>query len=1417
MRPLILIILSAWVWTPALGQIRDFKVDNLSTNEGLPTDNILYTFQDSYGFLWMASYEGLIRWDGANYKRYFYSRTDSTTLSGNIVYKIYEDYKGRLWIGTIDGLSLFDRAREKFIRCDLGKETMKIPVNDIVEDSNNQLWLGTSYGLCRYDYERGAAKWYVHDPQNTNSLSSDVVFRLSVDASDILWIATFGGGVSRFNPQTGVFTTYLHEENNPKTICSNKIRNIRADHEGNIWVGSIDKGVTLLDNNGNVLRHYQHLGSKEGNPIKNDVTCIYEDRNHTMWIGIKGHVIHYKEKGSDEFVPFDNTPYKNPDLLCVSVTSICEDTFGNLFFSTQSHGLFRTNIHKNLFRHYYKGREGERMLNHNVVTSLHEDNRGNIWIATDGGGLTRYQPKQERFHTYTTLDGLSSDAITEVREDEDGMLWLATWSGGVMQFNPETGVVKTFVHDPANINSLALNNVKSILPHDSLVWIGTHGEGLSVYNRKTGQFINQRNNSVFPFNLKTPAWINHLFLDSKERLWVSTYGGLFLYDHESLRHFTPSQDTSSISSDFVNMVAEGQDGTIWVVSESGGLDRFNEDKYTFTRFSDVFGLPKTVKGITFDHNGMLWLSTNEGILRFDVTSKEIKRYDQSDGLQGNSFFHKSITTTRDGYLYVGGPNGVNAFHPDSLCAKRKDFESTVYLTDLYVYDELQTLGHETSPLKKVLAFTDTLVLQPEQAFFTIGFASLNLYSPSKTQYAYMLEGLHDNWINTGFETKAAFTQLKPGNYSFRVRYTDVEGIWHEASESLHIVILPPWWQTWWFKTLLVLGSVSMIVGIFYLRISSIKKQNRLLEAEVARRTHELSEANSYLVEKNEEINLQNEKLEEFNQEILRQSEKILEQQEQILAQNQQLEKTVKELHRSNQTKDRFFSILAHDLRNPVATLSGLAESLKNNLGQLSRNDIAEYVDSVYRSSQSVYTLLVNLLSWARTQSHDIQYSPVDFDICGLIRKNMALVEQQYKNKNISVRLTSTATHKVFADYNMIDAVVRNLLMNSVKFTHAGGSVDIVCEESGGETIIKVKDTGIGMTEEQLRDLFKIEKKSLAVGTMGETGTGLGLVITKDFVEANKGTLKLTSQRGVGSEFIVALPKSIVAVDAPEEVGSLEKRKAVTDFPLEKQLKLRGKRILVVDDNKELRYHLRRELSGTFEIFEAENGNDGLKKALEVQPTVIITDMVMPVMDGERFCKELKALPATSHIPVILLTSQTYEEGQAIGYGAGADVYLTKPVSKELLFHVIYNFIQAQEKIHQHILNSSAFFPEDVSINKVDEDFLKQVLAVVEKNLSDPELDYKLLCEETALSRTVLYAKIKTLTGQGVHEFIRSIRLKKSLVLLREKKLNISQVAFEVGFNSHSYFNKCFVKQYGVSPTDFMKNPSTLTGQEALSI
>ena len=868
MRLFILLILSTFISVFAFSQIKEFKVNNLSTDDGLPTDNILYTFQDSYGFFWMASYEGLIRWDGYHYKRYFNSQHDSASLSGNIVYTILEDHKKRLWIGTIDGLNLFDREKDQFIRCNIGKATTKIPINDIRVDSQHQMWLGTSYGLCKYNYDEGTAEWYVHDPTNPNSLSHDVIFSLSLDQNDNLWIGTFEGGVNKFTSSTNTFTRFLHVPNDPSTICSNKIKSILSDEQGQVWIGSFDKGVSVLNSQGQLLRHYQYFATKDYNDqIQGDVSVIYEDKNETIWLGIKGLLLHYKEKGSEAFLPFINTPYKSPGLDCVSVTAMNEDSFGNLWFATQSHGLFQTNIHKNLFRHFHKEKETSKGLSHNVVTSLHEDGKGNIWIGTDGGGLTQFEPQKNKFTSYGTKDGLSSDAIMEIREDKNGNLWLASWAGGIMKFNLATRKVQAFVNTPGDENSLILNNVKSILPHDSLIWIGTHGEGISVYDTKNKRFIDHRNNNVFPFNLKEPAWINHLFMDSRNRLWISTYGGLYLYEKDTLRHFTPSASVRSLSSDFVNMVAEDGEGNIWVISESGGLDRFIEESGDFVRHTENHDLPRTLKGITFGHDGKMWLSSNEGIVSFDIKSETIRKYDQTDGLQGNSFFHKSILTARSGNLYFGGPNGMNAFHPDSVETRKTNFDFPVYLTNLYIYDEIQNRENLESPLKKVLSFTDTLVLKPEQSFFSIGYAALNLYSPSKTRYAYKLEGLHDNWINNGFETKASFTHPGPGNYVFRLKYTDLNGVWHEAKTDLHIVILPPWWKTWWFKTLIILGSAGLVIAIFYLRLSSIRKQNRLLEAEVTNRTHELSEANVYLIEKNEEINLQNEKLEEYNQEI----------------------------------------------------------------------------------------------------------------------------------------------------------------------------------------------------------------------------------------------------------------------------------------------------------------------------------------------------------------------------------------------------------------------------------------------------------------------------------------------------------------------------------------------------------------------
>jgi signal transduction histidine kinase/DNA-binding response OmpR family regulator len=589
----------------------------------------------------------------------------------------------------------------------------------------------------------------------------------------------------------------------------------------------------------------------------------------------------------------------------------------------------------------------------------------------------------------------------------------------------------------------------------------------------------------------------------------------------------------------------------------------------------------------------------------------------------------------------------------------------------------------------------------------------------------------------------------------------------------------------------------------------------MLEAEVAKRTNELTEANHFLTERNEEVRIQNEKLEEFNHEILRQSDKILKQQEHIVQQNLVLEDTVEELKKSNQSKDRFFSILAHDLRNPVAALAGIAESLNFSLARLTQKEVQGYIQDIHKSSQNVYNLLINLLNWSKTQSSTLEHTPGKFRIYNIVQKNVTLLEQQVQNKEIKLSIDVDSSLEVFADYNMIDAIIRNLLTNSIKFTYKGGSVGIQSSENDEEITITITDNGIGMNADQLENLFKVEKNNLSMGTEGETGTGLGLIITREFIQANGGSLTVVSEEGKGSTFKIHLPKSdspILTEEKTDEltIDGMSLQSPLEELSIEKLIKIKGRRILVIDDNKELRSHLKLMLSATFEIFEAENGREGLKMAQEVQPTAIICDMIMPVMSGVEFCKALKSNPATSHIPVLLLTSHTSEEAQLSSYGAGADIYLTKPVKKELLFQVILNLIQHQEHMRQKMMETNSFFPEDVSINKVDEEFINKVIRIIEENLSDPNFDYKEICDQSALSRTVLYTKIKTITGQGVHEFIKSIRLKKSLKLLTEGH-SPSQVCFDVGFNSHSYFNKCFIKQYGKPPKEFVKKKKSKSG------
>jgi ligand-binding sensor domain-containing protein len=605
-------------------QPRDYNFYNLASTAGLPTNEIRYIFQDSYGFLWMGSYDGLIRWDGYSFKKYTHNEENKNSITHNIVYCVFEDSQRRLWIGTIEGLNYYDRETDQFIKCTLDHTTEKIPVNAIREDSQHQLWLGTSFGLCRYDYKTGKADWFFQKQPGGKAPSADVVFCMAIDQQDNIWVGTFKGGVHQFNQKTKTFRSFVSEENNPATICSNDISSIYADHQNRIWIGSRHEGITLMDTSGKILHQFTHFSANKTNTAtQNIVYSIFQDHHENIWIGVDREPLYTLDPNTLKPVRLSRADFnlKVTDIPH-SITSITEDSFGNVWFASTSQGLYYMNPRKNVFRTYLN--EPRHTSRSNVVSALYEDEKNNIWIGTEDGGLIQFDPARKSFNLNPAGTALTSEGITDIKGDYRGNLWLATWSGGIIRFNPKTKAIKNYINEPLNSNSLIHNDVKSILPDDTLLWIGTHGNGLAVFDLKNEKFIHFKNNKQFPFAMDAPGWVNHLYKDSRKRLWISSYSGLFLYDGKTLKQFQHSSDTTSISSNSVNMVTEDRSGNIWIISSTGGLDTYNDKTSRFIRYKYKETWPESMKGIAADDHGILWISSNDGIYAFNPEKHTLK-------------------------------------------------------------------------------------------------------------------------------------------------------------------------------------------------------------------------------------------------------------------------------------------------------------------------------------------------------------------------------------------------------------------------------------------------------------------------------------------------------------------------------------------------------------------------------------------------------------------------------------------------------------------------------------------------------------------------------------------------------------------------------------------------------------------------
>ena len=766
------------------------------------------------------------------------------------------------------------------------------------------------------------------------------------------------------------------------------------------------------------------------------------------------------------------------------------------------------------FKHYYHKPIETNSLSFNTVSCFFEDSKGDTWVGTDGGGLNLFNKEDETFRHFTMENSnLGSNAVLSILEDSYGNLWVGTWEGGLNLLDRNTFKFKQYNHENSD---LSCNNVISIIEDkDSVLWVGTFwcDGGINKFNRETGKFTSYTSqNSGLSDNV-----VFTMFIDSRDRFWVGTINGLSYLDkseNEFKSFLNDLDDSTSISQVTIFNVLESADSTIWI-GTANGLNKFNYENGTFTRYYDTDGLPHNyITCLEEDDRGNLWIGTHNGLGRFNPKNNKHTNYKILHGLQGDHFYRCSHYKAPDGAMYFGGTNGFNVFNPEEI----KDIEVILplFFTDFKLFNQSVNIG-ENSPLKKDISLVETLLLNHKQNSFTLQFSAINYTAPEETSYEYILEGFDKNWIDAENIGTASYTNMDPGKYNFKVRIPYNSGIVNKEGISVSIIIKPPFWQTWWFRALLIIFIVTVLLGIYTYRMNAVKKINKQLEILVTDRTQELKEKNSLLSEQTEALHDTNVLLEERQQQVEEQAEELMSQRDDLADSNQKLEEY-------NATKDKFFSIIAHDIKNPFNTLLGFTDLLKDRYKEWSDQKRIEVIDLLHSTSENTFQLLENLLQWSRSQQGVIEFRPIEINLQLLIENTLELLKENAEQKNVHLSYSlKKEVVDVYADEQMLQTIIRNLISNAIKFSNSGGHVKVLIEKDNSNIIIHVQDDGVGMTTEAINNLFKTDSNRSTKGTNNEGGTGLGLILVKEFVLRHNGDIKVQSTPGEGSRFSVFIP------------------------------------------------------------------------------------------------------------------------------------------------------------------------------------------------------------------------------------------------------------------------------------------------------
>ncbi|MGZ3833734.1 MAG: two-component regulator propeller domain-containing protein [Mucilaginibacter sp.] len=1265
----------------AFSQNQSLKFEHFGTREGLSQINVNCIIQDSRGFMWIGSRNGLNRYDGYKFVTYRHDSKNDSSLSNNMITDLVEDRDGNIWIATQSGLNKYERSKGTFTR-------------------------------------------YMHDPHNSASISSNIINRLVFDSEGNLWIATQTGGADCFDIRKKVFLHHLRSASDPSSISDNNVRTVFKDSQNNVWIGTSSAGLNLYNRKNNTFSKFQYRDPKSNSISANNVICIIENNKDQLWIGTQEDGLYLFDKTNAKFKRFKREGNSSNSISSNTIYSLKKDEAGNLWIGTENGGLSILDIKTGRFYIYhhdevdnnsingnsiysickdrlgnmwlgafsggvnlfkkttasfslYKHNSSTTSLSNDYVLAFFEDSGKNIWIGTDGGGLNKFDPGNGTFVNYKQQingkKGISGNYVLVVNQDDDGDLWLGTWGNGITVMNPKTQTFSYFNKDASGPQKLSGNNVYNLIhTRDKKTWISVFGGGLDCYDKAAKTLKHYQLDVNNPKSISS-NYIYSLFEDKKGNLWIGTSdAGLELLDRKTntFTHFQHDEKKNSISNNGVTDIFQDSRGNLWLCTLSG-LDLFDPQTRHFTFFNKNDGLPSDITyAAKEDEYGKLWISTNSGLSMYDPDSKKFRNYSTEDGLQGDEYKPHSALRTSEGKLYFGGINGFNSFYPDQIL--NPIAFAPLVITSFHVFNKPLAIAknnNDHSPLKQDISDTKTITLSYKQSVISLEYASLDFGSTDKKQYAFKLDGFDSDWNYVGSRNTASYTNLPPGQYRFKIKYQNSAGLWSPVTDSLQITIVPPFWATWWFRLLVIAFVIGVVYGIFKYRVKAIKSRQIILEKQVEERTELLAQMTVDERKSREEA-----------------------------------EKAREEAEQANKAKSIFLATMSHEIRTSMNGVIGMATLLSSTT---LTQEQEEYTETIKNCGDALLTVINDILDFSKIESGNMELEERDFDLRDCVEGVLDVFSTSAARLNLDLvyQIEHNVPTQIIGDSLRLRQVLINLVGNAVKFTTKGeifiGVKVLSAENNDLELSFSVRDTGIGIPKDKINRLFKAFSQVDSSTTRKYGGTGLGLAISEKLIQLMGGTISVESEYGKGTT---------LQFNIKSKIGS----KAARTYVHLNTTDIENKHVLVVDDNKTNRDIMEAQLKQwKFVPLIAESGKQALQMLLSSKRVdLVISDMNMPEMDGIVLAKNIREVYPGMRI--ILLSSIGNEQSRHEAHLF--NVILTKPAKHHILYkHIVdqlkeITIIKApQQAQSQFSVDFAMQHPMEILI--AEDNYVNQKLAV----------------------------------------------------------------------------------------------------------